>query len=249
VEGEASPQRSATARIRCERSPVHPAWFPDPTRLDYAGAVVVRFRLVERDCVMSADSPAHSIRITHLLGALAHGEREAWDELVPLVYGELRRMARRQLARERREHTFDSGALVHEAFLRLNDKPLPVEDRAQFFGVAAHVMRQVLVDHARARRADKRGGGGLPIAREDHEEIAPLMTLPEAEQLLALDESLKGLAAVDAEAGRMAELRSFAGATEEEAALALGISPATARRRWAFAKAWLRRDMAPGQAP
>jgi RNA polymerase sigma factor (TIGR02999 family) len=180
-------------------------------------------------------------QITHLLREMAGGKREALDELVPLVYTELRRMARRQLMRERADHTLDSVALVNEAFLDLVEQDaLALQNRAHFFGASANVMRRILVDHARARNADKRGGGARPLSLDDVEPVLPLL---EAERLLALDAALERLAAIDEEATKIVEHRYFSGATEAEAARALGISPATARRRWAFAKAWLQREL------
>jgi RNA polymerase sigma factor (TIGR02999 family) len=188
-----------------------------------------------------------SHQITQLLQELGSGRRAALDELVPLVYQELRRMARRQLARERAGHTLDSVALVNEAFLNLvNQNGIALENRAHFFGVSANAMRRILVDYARARNAEKRGGGAQPVPLDD---LEPVMPAAEAERLLALDAALERLAAVDEQAVQVVEHRYFAGATEEEAARALGISPATARRRWAFAKAWLARELAEGVLP
>jgi RNA polymerase sigma factor (TIGR02999 family) len=189
---------------------------------------------------MAADElPSH--RVTLLLRDLGAGRRSALNELVPLVYAELRRMAGRHLARERSGHTLDSVALVNEAFLNLvAQDQLALQNRAHFFGVSANVMRRILVDYARARNAEKRGGGARhePL---DNEEVA--LPVADAERLLALDAALERLATVNEEAVRIVEHRYFSGATEEEAARALGISPATARRRWAFAKAWLQREL------
>ena len=186
-------------------------------------------------------------QITRLLGELGEGRRAALNDLVPLVYEELRRLARRQLVRERVGHTLDSVALVNEAFLNLvNQDGLALENRAHFFGVSANAMRRILVDHARARNADKRGGGIRPVSIDD---VEPVMPAPDAERLIALDAALERLSAIDEEATRIVEHRYFAGATEEEAAAALGISPATARRRWAFAKAWLKRELGQGVEP
>lgn len=185
------------------------------------------------------DVPSH--QVTLLLHDLGAGKRSALNELVPLVYAELRRMAGRQLARERSGHTLDSVALVNEAFLNLvSQDHLALQNRAHFFGVSANVMRRILVDYARARNADKRGGGVRPESLDNVEAALPVA---DAERLLALDTALKKLATVDEEAVKIVEQRYFSGATEEEAARALGISPATARRRWAFAKAWLQREL------
>jgi RNA polymerase sigma factor (TIGR02999 family) len=184
---------------------------------------------------------ADSHQVTLLLRDLGAGKRSALNELVPLVYAELRRMAGRQLARERSGHTLDSVALVNEAFLNLvGQDQLALQNRAHFFGVSANVMRRILVDYARARNADKRGGGARSESLENVEVALPVA---DAERLLALDTALKQLATVDEQAAKIVEQRYFSGATEEEAARALGISPATARRRWAFAKAWLQREL------
>ena len=186
------------------------------------------------------DSPPP--RITQLLQQVGSGDRQAMDRLVPLVYQELRRLARRQLSRERIGHTLDSVALVNEAFINLTaDEGLALQNRAHFFGVSANAMRRILVDYARARNADKRGGGQRPVPLD---KIDVAMPAAEAERLLALDAALERLALIDAQAAQVVEHRHFAGATEEEAARALNISPATARRRWAFAKAWLQRELA-----
>ena len=198
---------------------------------------------------MADASSSDPRRITQLLRAIGgNGEehRAALAELMPLVYDNLRHMARRQLGRERRSYTLDSAALVNEAFLKLaGEDALALQNRAHFFAVSANVMRHILVDHARARNASKRGGGQAALPLEDHEAEVMLPMLPagEAERVVALDEALQRLAAVDEEASRIVEFRFFAGATEEETARALGISPATARRRWAFARSWLKRDL------
>jgi RNA polymerase sigma factor (TIGR02999 family) len=195
--------------------------------------------------LMAEDVPSH--QVTLLLRQLGDGRREALNELVPLVYGELRRMARRQLSRERVGHTLDSGALVNEAFLKLvGDDELALQTRAHFFGISANAMRRILVDHARAHTADKRGGGARQVSLDEAEIALPTH---DAERLLALDDALNRLAAIDDEAVKLVEQRYFAGATEEEAARALGISPATARRRWAFAKAWLQRELSESVLP
>jgi RNA polymerase sigma factor (TIGR02999 family) len=180
-------------------------------------------------------------QITQLLRELGEGRRSALTDLVPLVYQELRRLARRQLVKERAGHTLDSVALVNEAFLNLVEQDgLALQNRAHFFGVSANAMRRILVDYARARNADKRGGGVRPVSLDD---VEPALPLPDAERLLALDAALERLSAIDEEATRVVEYRYFAGATEEETARALGLSPATTRRRWAFAKAWLQREL------
>jgi RNA polymerase sigma factor (TIGR02999 family) len=163
------------------------------------------------------------------------------DVLYPLVYGELRRLARSQLARERPGHTLDSVALVNEAYLRLVDgNDIRWQNRAHFFGVSARAMRAILVDHARARNAAKRGRGEVAVSLDD---IAELISDEQAEHVEQLDEALKRLAFINQEASRTVECLYFGGLTLEETAEALGMSVATVRRRWSFAKAWLGRAL------
>jgi RNA polymerase sigma factor (TIGR02999 family) len=160
--------------------------------------------------------------------------------LIPLVYEELRRVARRHLGRERPNHTLQSSALVHEAYLRLVENVQPQwQNRAHFFGVAAQVMRHLLVDHARNCRAAKRGGGAPRITLDA--EIA----LPQKREvdLEALDDALHRLAKLDLQQSQMIELRFFGGLSIEETAIVLGISPATVKREWATARAWLQREL------
>lgn len=183
-------------------------------------------------------------QITVMLQALRGGDRKVLDELVPLVFDELRRLARSQLARERPGHTLDSVALVNEAYLNLvKGEELDVQNRGHFFGVLANVMRRLLVDHARARGAEKRGGGARRLSIDD---VELALSEPEAERMLALDDALERLAAVDAEAAKIVELRYFGGVSGDEAARLLDLSRATATRRWAFAKAWLHRELKDG---
>ena len=165
-----------------------------------------------------------------------------------LVYDELRRLARAQLRLEQPGHTLDSVALVHEVYLRLHGRDDLAElPRAHFLALAARAMRRVLVDHARARAAAKRGAAARPLPLED-----PLVLRAASqeapERLLALDEAMRGLESVDPEASRAVELRYFAGLSHDEVAEALGVSVATARRRWSFAKAWLQRALDAGVA-
>lgn len=195
---------------------------------------------------LSPDNPHHDDdeTIRDLLRELAGGDRAALQEIVSLVYSRLRRMARRQLAAERRGHTLDSIALVNETFLNLVDQErLVVQDRAHFLAVAARVMRRILVDHARARNAQKRGRGKRPLPLD---EAAAVSADRADEDLLAMDAALHRLSAIDAQAVSVVEQRYFVGATEAETGRALGISPATVRRRWAFAKAWLYQELRGG---
>ena len=196
----------------------------------------------------SGGSAASSADVTGLLIAWSKGDRAALDALLPVVYAELRRQARRALRREAAGHTLQPTALVHEAYLKLVDQPPDRwQGRAQFFGVAARCMRQVLVDAARTRRAAKRGGGARPITLGDAESlIAAPSGAGEAagDDVLALDEALTRLAALDPDQARIVELRYFAGLTIDDTAATLGISPATVSREWTVARRWLRRELA-----
>ena len=182
--------------------------------------------------------------VTRLLDALRGDDRAALDVLFPLVYDELRRLARAQLARERPGHTLDSVALVNEAYLKLvGQDGVRLQNRAHFFAVSARAMRAILVDHARARNAAKRGGGGVAIPLDD---VAQLLSDEQAEHVERLDDGLAQLAGVNEEATRVVECLYFGGLTLEETAEALGMSVATVRRRWSFAKAWLGRALQAG---
>jgi RNA polymerase sigma factor (TIGR02999 family) len=186
---------------------------------------------------MASSSPQPEI--TRLLDSLKSGDRAVVDVLFPLVYGELRRLARRQLSRERPGHTLDSIALVNEAYLKLvGQDDVAWQNRAHFFAISARAMRAILVDHARARNAAKRGGGGVAVPLD---EVAELLSDEQAEHLEQLDEALGQLAEVNAEASRVVECLYFGGLTLQETAVALDLSVATVRRRWSFAKAWLGR--------
>ena len=179
--------------------------------------------------------------VTELLARWRDGEVAARDALIDVVYDELRRIAGRQFRGERAGHTLEPTGLVHEAFARLvGQRTVPAADRGQFFAIAARMMRRVLVDHARARRARKRGGGEAPVTLGDAHDVAAGGEV----DLLRLDEALAGLAAIDPEQARLVELRYFAGLTIEDTAVALGVSPATVKREWTTAKAWLRRELA-----
>ena len=172
--------------------------------------------------------------VTHILNAIDLGDAQAAEQLLPLVYDELRKLAAAQMAQEKPGHTLDATALVHEAYLRLvGDQQFA--DRRHFFRVAAEAMRRILIDRARRKRRTKHGGHRerLPLSDVEIAAEAP------AEQLLALDEALDRLAAVDPVKAELVKLRYFAGLCEEEAAAALGISRATASRYWTYARAWL----------
>ena len=180
-------------------------------------------------------TPPHTQEVTQLLVKLSAGDRSALDDLLPLVYDELRRLADRYLRRERSDHTLQATALVNEAYLRLVDQNVPWQNRAHFFGVAAEMMRRILVDHARSHQAQKRGSGGIKLSLDD----ALNMSDERASDLIALDEALSALAAFDPQKSRIVELRFFAGLSIEETARVLGIGTATVIRQWKMAKAWL----------
>jgi RNA polymerase sigma factor (TIGR02999 family) len=178
--------------------------------------------------------------ISAALSMLRRGAPEAIDGLLPLVYGELRRMAHRQLAAEAVGHTLCTTALVHEAYLKLKDQVSTDWDREQFFAIAARVMRRILVDYARRHWAMRRGGAGKRVLALDDAEQAGLLAVAErATELLALDEALERLAAMDARLSLVVECRFFGGLSEEETAHALGVSQRTVARDWSVAKGWL----------
>ena len=178
--------------------------------------------------------------VTQLLVDWGNGDRQALEKLTPLVYQELKRLATRYLRRERREHTLQSTALVHEAWLRLIDQNhVHWQNRAQFFGIAAEMIRRILIDHARNRQAAKRGDGAIKLSLDE------ALGAPDRRDfdLVALDDALKDLANFDPKQGKLVELRFFAGLSIEESAEVLGVSPATVKREWAAAKAWLYREL------
>ena len=184
--------------------------------------------------------PASSARVSKLLLNWGQGDQGAREALIPLVYDELRRLARRHLRRERPDHTLQSAALVNEAYLRLIRQDQPQwQNRAHFFGVAAQLMRHILVDHARNRMAAKRGAGAPRLT------LDPEIALPQQREvdLVARDDALNQLAALDEQQSRVVELRFFGGLSIEETSVVLEISPATVKREWATARAWLQREM------
>lgn len=184
------------------------------------------------------DRTAHDV--TRLLHELSGGDESAMARLVPLIYDELRAIAAREMRRERGEHTLQPTALVHEVFLRLVDKPdLSWESRAHFLNIAAQSMRRILVEHARHRKRQKRGGGAERITL-DEQLHAPGAGAPD---LTDIDEALERLSSLDPRKGRVVELRFFAGLSVEETGRVLGISNATVKREWQFAKAWIQREL------
>jgi RNA polymerase sigma factor (TIGR02999 family) len=187
--------------------------------------------------------PSFPPTVTQLLQAWSGGNREAIDQLFPIVYEELRRQAARHLRAERAGHTLQATALMHEAYIKLVDqREVRWQNRAHFFGIAAQAMRRILVDHARARHAAKRGGSAIQVPLEEAHDVAEASGV----DLLDLDRALTRLAEFDPQQARIVELRYFSGMSIEETAEALGISPATVKRDWSMARAWLRRELGEG---
>ena len=181
-----------------------------------------------------------SNQVTELLVRWRGGDKAALDILMPLVYNELRRIANHYLRGERSEHTLQSTALVHEAYVRLTAQDLPQwQNRAHFFAVAAQIMRQILVDYARSHRSSKRGGQVFKLALDDAEEHAQVLDM----DMVALDEALRSLAGMDAQQSRVVELKFFGGLSIEDTAEVLGVSVSTVKRDWITARAWLYREL------
>ena len=184
--------------------------------------------------------------VTRALAKVHAGDQAAFDELFPLVYAELRRIAAREMRREKPGRTLQTTALVHEAYLRLlKDATLSFENRAHFLGIAARAMREILIEHARARSARKRGGGAVRLTLDDMVASVPSLSI----DVIALDEALQRLTRLDERHARVVELRYFGGLSVEETAAALGLSPATVKRAWTFARAWLYRELTGGGSP
>jgi len=177
-------------------------------------------------------------QVTRLLLDWGEGDDAALNKLVPIIHDELRRLARNYMRRERPGHTLQTSALINEAYLRLVDGNVAWKNRSHFFGIAARLMRQILVDHARALSSLKRGGDQVRISLSDVANIGG-----RAEELIALDEALEDLAALDEQQSRIVELRYFSGLTIEETAESLNISTATVEREWRSARAWLRHKL------
>ncbi len=174
--------------------------------------------------------------VTQLLFAWSNGDRAALDELTPLVYEELYRLAHHHMSRERPGHTLQTSALVNEAYVRLIDqKNVRWQNRAQFFSIASRLMRRILVDHARSHHSAKRGGDIRRVSLDE----AAVVARERAAELVALDEALNSLAAIDPRKSQVVELRFFGGMSVEETAEVLGVSPVTVMRDWSTAKAWL----------
>jgi RNA polymerase sigma-70 factor (ECF subfamily) len=178
--------------------------------------------------------------VTVLLAKLTKGNKTAASKLIPMVYDELRRLAGGYMRRERSDHTLQATALVHEAYLKLvEQRSVDWQSRAHFFGIAAQVMRRILVDHARGHLRDKRGGGQREVPLDEALVFAPEQSL----ELVKMDEALERLTKLDPRQGKIVELRFFGGLTVEETAEMLGISPKTVKRDWRMAKAWLHGEL------
>ena len=180
--------------------------------------------------------------VTALLRAWSEGDEKALERLMPLVYKELRRVASSYLSQERAGHTLQTTALINEAFVRLTKQKVEWKNRAHFFGVAAQMMRRVLVDYGRGQKAVKRGGAEWKIGVEETEAVQQ----PRDAEIIALDRALDRLTALDPRQARIVELRYFGGLTIQETAQVLGVSTATVKDDWSLAKAWLYREMAEG---
>jgi len=191
--------------------------------------------------------PDASGDVTALLGQLPADNQDVAGQLVPLIYDELPRIAGAHIRRERAGHTLQATAVVHEAYLRLaGEREIQWQNRAHFFAIAARAMRQVLLDYARQRHAGKRGGEGAQKVEID---VGLLAGENRIEDIVALDEVVTRLSALDQQRGRIVELRFFAGLSVEETAEAMGISDSTVKREWRLAKAWLHRELAAAESP
>ena len=178
--------------------------------------------------------------VTRILAAIERGDACAVNELLPMVYDQLRREAQRHMAGERSDHTLQATALVHEAYLRLvGDRRIPWKNRAHFYAAAAEAMRRILLDHAKARGREKRGGGRKRVPLS----VADIAESWNFEETLSLDEALRRLVDRDPNIGRVVELRFFAGLSIDDTAQALGVSKATVKRRWEFGRTWLYREL------
>jgi RNA polymerase sigma-70 factor (ECF subfamily) len=180
--------------------------------------------------------------VTRLLGEIGRGQKDAMNQLLPLVYDELHRLARSYFRRERGEHTLQPTALVHEAYMRLVDQRAPMDSRGHFLAVAATQMRRILLDYARKTRAARRGGAGQKVMLEDTMAICEQQPV----DMIALDAALTRLTALDPTQGHLVELRFFGGLSVEETAKVMGVSPATVKRSWSSARAFLHREITGG---
>ncbi len=250
------------ARFACVSLPAvpAPANAPDRVRIDqgtfYPGSAFIRndlrriitTALVEQPSTINQCEREVGARetgpqnVTQLLVSWSRGNQEALAALMPLLYDELRRLARSHLRRERHPNTLQTSGLIHEAYLRLIGQRVNWKNRSHFFGIAAQMMRRVLVDHAKSQGRRKRGGGAVTVSLDQHQAATEVPN----KQLVALDEALARLERVDPQRGRIVELRFFGGLSNEEASEVLGISTATVQRQWAGARAWLHHELSHG---
>jgi RNA polymerase sigma factor (TIGR02999 family) len=208
-----------------------------------SGRYTIRARPTLR--IQASDPMTTSLEVSQLLRAWSNGETSAADRLMPLVYEELRHIARRQMRRQRAGHTLQTTALIHEAYVRLvGESDVHWQNRAHFFGVAAKAMRHILVDHARSRHAAKRGGAAQRVTLDE----AAVISAQPAE-LVALDDALRSLAGLDPRKGQVVELKYFGGLTVDEIAKVLRVSPETVARDWRLARAWLLRELSKDRQP
>jgi RNA polymerase sigma factor (TIGR02999 family) len=184
-------------------------------------------------------------QVTQLLKAMAKGDSEAGEKLLPLVYGELHRLAKGYMRNERPDHTLQPTALINEAYLRLAREDTEWNSREHFIGIAANVMRRVLVDYARAHKAEHRGGGLKRVEMQDDLVISP----EKLDEVTALDTALINLESQNPRQGKVVELRYFGGLSVEQIASLLGVSPRSVKRDWSLARIWLFRELQPGAAP
>lgn len=209
----------------------------DPFRTGSAGGIILSCPK-QRAANVMASTTSHEV--TDLLNAWRSGDQSAVEKLMPLIYDELHRLAGRYMAHERPEHTLQTSALVNEAYVRLVDqRDMHWKNRAQFFGIAATLMRRILVSYARRRNRVKRGGGVLQVSLDE----AALLSDERAVEMVALDEALERLTGVDRRKSQVVELRYFGGLSIDETAEVLKVSPGTVMRDWTLAKAWLRREI------
>lgn len=201
----------------------------------------VRSQTTDLPSLIEMDSPAPN-EVTQLLASWSNGDQAARDRLMSVVYEELHRLARRYMRRESPSHTLQTSALLNEAFLRLVDqKNVKWQNRAHFYGIAAQMMRRILVDYARSRKYSKRGGGVRALSLDE----ALIVSDKRSAEVVAVHEALDELAKFDARKGQIVELRFFGGLSIEETAGVLGVSPGTVMRDWTLAKAWLHKEMSP----
>jgi RNA polymerase sigma-70 factor (ECF subfamily) len=205
----------------------------------------------ERDIIRNVPVRGHTYlimsdtgEVTRLLGEIGSGKKDAMNQLLPLVYDELHRLARSYFRRERGEHTLQPTALVHEAYIRMVDQKAAMQTRGHFLAVAATQMRRILLDYARKHHAERRGGGGQKVLLEDTMAIAEQTPL----DMIGLDTALTQLSTLDPEQAKLVELRFFGGLSVEETAEVMGVSPATIKRSWSSARAFLHREMTGGKS-